>query len=167
MENDQQEGHQGQGRLQTGNLDSTGELPANNNGHETAEPRQEIAAESSGKRTVSSRKIEANRRNARKSTGPRTATGKKRVSRNALRHGFYSKWLLVQHRDGNENQAEYDELNVAIQEHYQPVGWLEERWLETIAVWSWRLRRVIRYETGQIARALAEHSDDLQSADPE
>src|SRR5437667_2598097 len=96
--------------------------------------------------------------------------GKKRVSRNALRHGFYSKWLLVQHRDGNESPAEYDELNAAIQEHYQPVGWLEERWLETIAVWSWRLRRVIRYETGQIARALAEHSDDLQQsreADPE
>jgi len=117
MENDQQDGNQGQGRLQTENLDATGELPANNNGHETAESRQEIAAESSGKRTVSSRKIEANRRNARKSTGPRTATGKKRVSRNALRHGFYSKWLLVQHRDGNESQAEYDELNAAIQEH--------------------------------------------------
>src|SRR5436309_8484477 len=170
MENDQQDGNQGQGRLQTENLDATDELPANNNGHETAESRQEIAAESSRKRTVSSRKIEANRRNARKSTGPRTATGKKRVSRNALRHGFYSKWLLVQHRDGNESQAEYDELNAAIQEHYQPVGWLEERWLETIAVWSWRLRRVIRYETGQIARALAEHSDDLQQsreADPE
>src|SRR5437667_507404 len=78
--------------------------------------------------------------------------------------------LLVQHLDGNESPAECDELNAAIQEHYQPVGWLEERWLETIAVWSWRLRRVIRYETGQIARALAEHSDDLQQsreADPE
>ena len=93
-----------------------------------------------------------------------------RVSRNALRHGFYSKWLLVQHQDANESQAEYDELNAAIHEHYQPVGWLEERWVETIAVWSWRLRRVIRYETGQIARTLAEHSDDLQrsrEADPE
>jgi len=170
MKNDQQDGDQGRGRLQPENLDATGELPANNNGHEIAEPRQEIAAESNGKRTVSSRKVEANRRNARKSTGPRTPIGKKRVSRNALRHGFYSKWLLVQHQDANESQAEYDELNAAIHEHYQPVGWLEERWVETIAVWSWRLRRVIRYETGQIARALAEHSDDLQQsreADPE
>src|SRR5438034_4104949 len=170
MENDQQDGNQGQGRLQTENLDATGELPANNNGHETAESRQEIAAESSGKRIVSSRKIEANRRNARKSTGPKTATGKKRVSRNALRHGFYSKWLLVQHRDGNESQAEYDELNAAIQEHYQPVGWLEERWLETIAVWSWRLRRVIRYERSEEHTSeLQSHSDLQQSreADPE
>ena len=37
MENDQQDGDQGRGRLQTENLDATGELPANNNGHETAE----------------------------------------------------------------------------------------------------------------------------------
>src|SRR6266581_9297416 len=66
MKNDQQDGDQGRGRLQTENLDATGELPANNNGHETAEPRQEIAAESSGKQTVSSRKVEANRRNASK-----------------------------------------------------------------------------------------------------
>jgi hypothetical protein len=160
----EQDGAQGQGRSQTENLDATGELPANNNGHETAEPRQEIAAELQGKRTVSSRKVAANRRNAQKSTGPRTPAGKKRVSRNALRHGFYSKWLLVPHRDGNESQAEYDESNTAIHEHYQPVGWLEERWVETIAVWSWRLRRVIRYETGQIARALAEHSDDLRQS---
>src|SRR5436309_15069865 len=105
MENDQQDGNQGQGRLQTENLDATGELPANNNGHETAESRQEIGAESSGKRTVSSRKIEANRRNGRKSTGPRTATGKERASRTGLRHGCYSKWPLVQHRHGNETNA--------------------------------------------------------------
>jgi hypothetical protein len=36
----------------------------------------------------SERKIAANRQNARRSTGPRTAAGKKRVSRNAIRHGL-------------------------------------------------------------------------------
>jgi hypothetical protein len=34
------------------------------------------------------KQIEANRRNARKSTGPRSASGKKRASRNALKHGL-------------------------------------------------------------------------------
>ena len=34
------------------------------------------------------KQIEANRRNARKSTGPRSASGKKRASRNALMHGL-------------------------------------------------------------------------------
>jgi hypothetical protein len=37
---------------------------------------------------ASERQIAANRRNARKSTGPRSAAGKKRASRNATRHGF-------------------------------------------------------------------------------
>ena len=34
------------------------------------------------------RQIAANRRNARRSTGPRSTAGKRRVSRNAYRHGF-------------------------------------------------------------------------------
>lgn len=37
---------------------------------------------------TSQRKIEANRRNSRKSGGPRTATGKTNASRNAMRHGL-------------------------------------------------------------------------------
>ena len=37
---------------------------------------------------ASQRQIEANRRNARKSTGPRSSQGKRRAARNALRHGF-------------------------------------------------------------------------------
>jgi len=37
---------------------------------------------------VSERQIAANRRNARKSTGPRSGAGRKRASRNAYRHGL-------------------------------------------------------------------------------
>ena len=37
---------------------------------------------------ASERKIAANRRNSQRSTGPRTAAGKTRVRRNALRHGL-------------------------------------------------------------------------------
>src|SRR5262245_13693746 len=37
---------------------------------------------------ASERQIAANRRNAARSTGPRTASGKVRSSKNALRHGF-------------------------------------------------------------------------------
>ena len=37
---------------------------------------------------TSARKIEANRRNALASTGPRTAAGKARVAQNARRHGL-------------------------------------------------------------------------------
>ncbi len=135
--------------------------------HETNERsrvRKEVKAEGNGKPTVSRRKVESNRRNSQKSTGPKTATGKKRVSRNAVRHGFFSKFLLIQHRDGNESQDEYDEFYEDVRKHYQPVDWLEELWLEKIAVWSWRLRRLIRCESGQIDRALAGHRYELKQS---
>src|SRR5438876_1899342 len=163
MENDQQDGDQGQGRLQTENLDATGELPANNNGHKAAEPQQEIAAQSGGKQTVSSRKIAANRRNASKSTGPRQA-GKRMVAKNALKHGFFSKCLLIPHPDGKEDPTEYQNLYAALRVHYQPLDFLEELWVEKIAVWSWRLRRLLRCESGQIARALAEHNHEIKQS---
>jgi hypothetical protein len=38
---------------------------------------------------TSQAKIDANRRNARRSTGPRSAAGKARACRNALRHGLF------------------------------------------------------------------------------
>jgi len=123
--------------------------------------KSQLAAGTADNRKTSSRKVEANRRNALKSTGPRTTNGKRRVARNAIRHGFFSKWLLVQHQDGRESQSEYDDFYADIRKHYQPVGWLEVLWAEKIAVWSWRLRRLIRCESGQIARALAEHSYEL------
>jgi DNA recombination-dependent growth factor C len=44
------------------------------------------------------------------------------------------------------------------------VGWRKKDLVDKIAVWSWRLRRVIRSESGQIARSLAEHSYDVQQS---
>ena len=87
-----------------------------NNGHgkdEASRVCNEVKAEVSGKPTVSLRRIESNQRNSRKSTGPTTPTGKKRVSQNAVRHGFFSKWLLIQHRDGKESQNEFDDFYAA------------------------------------------------------
>ena len=90
--------------------------------------------------------------------------GKERVARNAVRHGFYSKFLLVQHPDGKESQQEYENFCAGVQKHFEPVGWLEELWVDKAAVWSWRLRRLIRCESGQIDRALAQNRYLLQQA---
>jgi len=154
-------------RSPNGDPDSSGGPPTNNNEHAPNaqdQGRDGIAGEASGKRPVSARKIEANRRNSRKSTGPNTAAGKKRVSKNAIRHGLYSTCLLVQHPDGKEDRAEYDDLCSDIREHYQPVGWLEEFLVEKIAVLSWRLRRSLHSERGLIAKALATHGYNLQES---
>ena len=69
-----------------------------------------------------------------------------------------------QHRDGKESQSEFDDFYASVHKYYEPVGWLEELWVEKTAVWSWRLRRLIRCESGQIDRALAGHSYKLQQS---
>ena len=50
--------------------------------------------------------ITANRLNAKKSTGPRTAAGKAISSRNAEKHGKYSRTLLVSSRSHQESSSE-------------------------------------------------------------
>jgi len=167
MKNDNPEVNPRRKKPQAQDSVMSGGWSGNNNGHEANERsrvRNAVKAEMSGKSTVSQRKVESNRRNSQKSTGPKTATGKKRVSRNAIKHGFYSKLLLVQHQEGEESQAEYDELYASIVEDYPPVGWHEESLVGKIAAWSWRLRRAIRYESGLITRALAEHSYEIQQS---
>ena len=163
MKNDEQGVNQQPQGSNIENPGATAEPVASNNGQETVEPGLVGAGEASGKRTISSRKIEANRRNGRKG-GPKTAAGKKRVAKNAVKHGFYSKHLLVQHLDGAESKAEYDAFYADVYKHYQPVGWLEESWVDKVVAWSWRLRRLIRHESGQISLSLAEHSYELQQA---
>ena len=44
------------------------------------------------------------------------------------------------------------------------MGWLEESRVEEIAVFSWRLRRLLRWESGMTARALATNSYNLQES---
>jgi hypothetical protein len=52
--------------------------------------------------------ITANRRNARRSTGPKTDTGKRRVSRNARKHGLRSRDPEIAVQETNEFQAMLD-----------------------------------------------------------
>ena len=48
--------------------------------------------------------IIANRRNAQKSTGPRTNKGKAIVSRNAVKHGLWARQALI----SSEKKADFD-----------------------------------------------------------
>jgi len=144
-----------------------GTPPVNNNGNQTKETHQPltpVGTEIDRKFATSSAKVTANRKNALKSTGPTTPQGKRRVAQNALRHGFFSQCLLVKHPDGKEDEGEYAAFYAALRKHYEPMDWLEELWVEKIAVWSWRLRRLIRCESGQISKALADHGYEIQQS---
>lgn len=94
---------------------------------------------------VSERKLKANRENAKKSTGPKTLTGKAFSRRNAVKHG-----LMVNYATDfealDENPSDYRDLLNGLWDQYQPDGRAEEMEVERIALCYWRLKRAWRYE---------------------
>lgn len=93
---------------------------------------------------TSMRQLEANRRNARKSTGPRSANGKHASRRNALRHGFTAETVI----EPLENLEEYREFEAAILAEYLPQTPVEQELVRRLASLFWRLRRATSIETG-------------------
>jgi hypothetical protein len=98
------------------------------------------------KRPISPRKLEANRRNAQKSTGPRTAEGKAKSSRNSYTHGLYSSRLYRDENQRAKEEPEFLEILNGFREHYQPVGFVENFWLERVAVEAFRYARNLSHE---------------------
>jgi hypothetical protein len=92
---------------------------------------------------TSQRKIEANRRNARFSTGPKSSNGRAWARRNALKLGIYAKTVLLP----SENAAAYAALRVQVFQRYEPRGPIEEGLLELIIADLWRLDRLLRIES--------------------
>ncbi|MBI3895518.1 MAG: hypothetical protein HY313_06270 [Acidobacteria bacterium] len=70
---------------------------------------------------------------------------------------------MIQAGDGKENKAAFQRLLAELQEHLQPVGPLEEMLVEKIAVSYWRLRRVLRCESGEIRQYLDTAESDYYS----
>lgn len=82
---------------------------------------------------VTEQQLEANRRNAAKSTGPRTAEGKHRSSRNALKHGLLAREVVILDGDGAETEADFDALLADLSDELRPRGVIEETLVERIA----------------------------------
>jgi len=86
---------------------------------------------------TSLKQFKANRQNALKSTGPKTAVGKWIASRNATRHGFYCTSVLLP----DEDQEEFLRLARRLALAYSPCGVLEEEQVRTIIETRWQMRR--------------------------
>lgn len=100
------------------------------------------------------KQIEANKENALVSTGPVTPEGKAIVAQNAVKHGIFAKDLIISAGDGKEDEKEYRELLEGLIRSLNPVGQMECLLVEKIAVDFWRLKRVLRFETGSIRKLL-------------
>jgi hypothetical protein len=101
-------------------------------------------------KTVSLKQIEANGRNARKSTGPKTPAGRAVSKMNAMKHGLLSKEVLVHGKYIKENGREFAALRQRLWEDLNPVGMQEEMLVDQVVTAYWRLHRALKAESGEI-----------------
>jgi len=87
------------------------------------------------------KQINANRQNAQKSTGPRTAEGKAAVSQNAVKHGLFTDSLIR-----GENPAVYEAFHDEMLADLAPAGAVETMLAERVISLWWRLRRAERMQ---------------------
>jgi hypothetical protein len=102
---------------------------------------------------ASIKQIEANRSNALNGTGPRTAEGKARSSRNSQTHGLTAQEIVIP----GEDAAAYRSFERQLIDDLQPNGSCELELIERLAATYWRLRRIPRFEAALMA--WREHHD--------
>lgn len=93
---------------------------------------------------TSARQIAANRRNALRSTGPRSVEGKTRSSQNAMKHGLLSAQTVLP----DEDREAFDVLRERLWDALRPEGPVEELLAESALSLAWRLARLGRVEAG-------------------
>ena len=95
---------------------------------------------------TSERKAESNRRNAQKSTGPKTAQGKAWSRRNALKHGVLASQAVLTTVEGREARKAFEQLVDGLAHDFAPVGTFEQVLVQQIAACIWRQRRLLMFE---------------------
>jgi len=105
--------------------------------------------------------MEANRRNARQSTGPRTEIGKKTSSLNALRHGLTARVVVLPGEDLAAWRKFSDEFLASL----APETFAERQCAQTVIDTQWRLNRVRTLEVGMLALGCY-GPEDQASTDP-
>jgi hypothetical protein len=105
--------------------------------------------------------IEANRRNSRTSTGPRTEEGKNRSKFNALDHGRRAKILVLPMEDFGEYEHEANAWKLS----WMPRNPVEEFLVERVVNLSWLAKRIDRAQTARLSTRI--HRGEVDGADHE
>ncbi len=107
---------------------------------------------------TSARKIEANRQNAARSTGPRSPEGKAAAALNGVRHGPLSRAALLP----GESEADLAEFGRKVRASLAPVGEMELLLADRIVTAGWRLRRLLAVEAVLLGRAGKDAGDAFE-----
>lgn len=92
---------------------------------------------------------------SQQSTGPRTPEGKDKSKYNAVKHGIFSKVILLK----GEPRIVFDALVDGLFNDLHPKGTLEEILVEKLAILLWRYRRLIVAEA-KIGEAVADQEEE-------
>ncbi len=111
--------------------------------------------------TVSQKQIDANRRNAQKSTGPKTPEGKRISSMNAVKHGVYAKAIIIESPHLKESKRKYNRLLRKIRDWLNPDEPFQERLTLEVANCVWRANRITRAKNSLILTLC----DQMQTSD--
>ena len=112
---------------------------------------------------ISQKQLEANRRNAQRSTGPKTDEGKKIAALNARRHSLTGQVTAMTEAD----RIMHDAFSAALVESLAPEGAMETQLAQRIATDSWRLNRISAVEDNLFALGHNAKSDETETEDPE
>ena len=108
---------------------------------------------------TSTKRVEANRKNAARSTGPKTVAGKARSARNSTKHG-----LTAQPEAAPDALDGYRETLRGWVDELCPCGVVERALVERACRGAWRLDRCARFEDASVAR-LARSAADRHDLD--
>jgi len=108
---------------------------------------------------TSLKQIEANRRNARNSTGPTTQEGKRRSRCNAVRHGLTAGTVI----GALEDAEDYSAFEATIIADYDAQSAVERELVLRLASLLWRLRRATTIKTG-LFHIQADHLSEFRQA---
>lgn len=93
---------------------------------------------------ITQRQLLANRRNAKKSTGPRTAAGRAACRLNALKHGLAAADVIL---PTPADQTAFAQLRAAFEQDYQPSTTTEQQTLHNLVAARWRFERAQKLES--------------------
>ena len=120
------------------------------------------------RKPISEARLAANRANARRSTGPRTAEGKARSSQNARKYGFISESLAAQEL---EDSADFASHHEDLRHCYKPQDEIQAASVLQIATLQWRIDRLARFESGMwglaLSRGAEAHNGDQELPTPQ
>ena len=107
---------------------------------------------------TSPKQIEANRRNAALSTGPRSEQGKRVSRNNSTTHGLTAKQVVIE----GEDAEDFDCLLDGLIKEFAPRSILEQQLIEQLAGYLWRSRRILILE----AAIIETHRYEIQKEYP-